>query len=39
MRIEKVRRRDGGRGKGAGEGGEEGVASAEVAEGEEGIPG
>lgn len=39
MRIEEVGGGEGGGGEGAGEGGEEGVASAEVAEGEEGVPG
>ena len=39
MRIEEVGGAEGGGGEGAGEGGEEGVAAAEVPEGEEGVPG
>ena len=39
MRIEEVGGAEGGGCEGAGEGGEEGIAPAEVAEGEEGVPG
>ena len=39
MRVDDVGGEDGGGGEGAGEGGEKGVAPAEMAEGEEGVPG
>ena len=39
MRVEEIRGAEGGGGEGAGEGGEEGVAPAEMAEREEGVPG